>query len=60
MVNSIICLQNVIKFLLMDIYDFNLKFKEFYKDDFKSIFGVNIIQFVDKNYYVFEIFMDDR
>lgn len=60
MVNSIICPQNVTKPSPMDIHDFNSKFKELYKDDFKSIFGVNIIQFVDKNHHVFETSTDDR
>lgn len=60
MVNSIICPQNVTKPSPMDIHDFNSKFKELYKDDFKSISGVNIIQFVDKNHHVFETSTDDR
>lgn len=44
----------------MDVHEFNLKFKEIYKDDFKSISGVHITQFVDKNHHVCETSTDDR
>lgn len=60
MVNSIICPENVTKPSPMDVHDFNLKFKELFKDDFKTISGVNIIQFVDKNHHMFETSTDDR
>lgn len=60
MVNSIICPENVTKPSQMDVHDFNLKFKELFKDDFKTISGVNIIQFVDKNHHMFETSTDDR
>lgn len=60
MVSNIIFFLNQIKFLLMYICDFNDKFKEYFKEDFKIIFGVDIFRFVDKNNYMFEILVDKR
>lgn len=44
----------------MYICDFNNKFKEYFKEDFKIIFGIDIFRFVDKNNYMFEILVDKR
>lgn len=60
MVNSIICPPNQTKCSPMYVRDFNDKFKEHFKEDFKTISGVDISKFADKNILMFETSVDKR
>lgn len=42
------------------VHDFNEKFKEHFKEDFKTISGVDISRFADKNSHIFETSVDKR
>lgn len=60
MVNNIIFPPNQTKPSPMYIRDFNNKFKEHFKEDFKTISGVDISRFADKNNHIFETSVDKR
>lgn len=60
MVNSIICPPNQTKCSPIYVRDFNDKFKEHFKEDFKTISGVDISKFADKNILMFETSVDKR
>lgn len=60
MVNSIICPPNQTKPSPMYVSDFNDKFKEHFKEDFKTISGVDISKFADQNILMFETSVDKR
>lgn len=60
MVNSIIRSPNQTKPSPVYVHDFNEKFKEHFKEDFKTISGVDISRFADKNSHIFETSVDKR
>lgn len=58
MVNIIIFPPNHQAFT--NIRDFNNKFKEHFREDFKTISGVDISRFANKNNHIFETSVDKR
>lgn len=60
MVNSIIYPQTETKISPMYIREFDDKFKELFKEDFKTISGDTISNFVDRNHRLFELSIDKR